>query len=84
MIRTPPSINWRDIVVKLVRACDTQPKAAKACGVSVSTIAQIASGQAKHPLFDTGLKLLAAYSQHVEPLPGVMELAGRLEAKRCA
>lgn len=77
MIRTPPSVDWRDIVVKLVRACGTQPKAAKACGVSVSTIAQIASGQAKHPLFDTGLKLLAAYSVHVEPIPGAIELAER-------
>lgn len=77
MIRTPPSVAWRDIVVKLVRACGTQPKAAKACGVSVSTIAQIASGQAKHPLFDTGLRLLAAYSQHVEPIPGAVELAER-------
>lgn len=62
MIRTPPSVDWRDIAVKLVRACGTQPKEAKACGVSVSTIAQ-----------------LAAYSQHVEPLPGVMELAERVK-----
>ena len=77
MIRTPPSVDWRDIAVKLVRACGTQPKAAKACGVSVSTIAQIASGQAKHPLFDTGLRLLAAYSQHVEPIPGAVEFAER-------
>lgn len=77
MIRTPPSVDWRDIVVKLVRTCGNQPKAAKACGVSVSTIAQIASGQAKHPLFDTGLRLLAAYSQHVEPIPGAVELAER-------
>lgn len=75
MIRPPPKINWRDIAVKLCRAHGSQAKAAKAIGVSVSTIAQIASGQAKHPLFSTGLRLLAAYSVHVEPIPGAKELA---------
>lgn len=77
MIRPPPKINWRNIAVKLARAFGSQAKAAKALGLSVGTIAQLSSGQSKHPLFDTGLKLLAAYSQHVEPIPGAIELAER-------
>ena len=77
MIRPPPKINWRDIAVKLCRAHGSQAKAAKALGLSVGTLAQLSSGQSKHPLFSTGLRLLAAYSVHVEPIPGAIELAER-------
>ena len=75
MIRPPPKINWRNIAVRLARAHGSQAKAAKALGLSVGTLAQLSSGQSKHPLFATGLRLLAAYSVHVEPIPGATELA---------
>lgn len=76
----PPSgIDWQTIVVKAARAVGSERKLAALTGLSTSTIGEIARGATRHPMYDTGTRLMAAYSRHVETVEGAEEVARLLK-----
>lgn len=71
--------DWKQITYRLARRHGGQHKLADALGVHRMTIAHISSGQTKTPTFGIAVKILAAYSRDVEPIPGADELAKALK-----
>lgn len=76
MSRAHSDRDWQAIALQLRRALGGDREVAAASGVHLSTIRSLIAGASNQPLFDTGAKLLAAYSEHVTPIPGATELAG--------
>lgn len=70
-------IDWQQITYRLCREAGGQYRVAEVCGVHRQTIAHLSAGTAKEPRLALGLKLLAMYSEYVEPIPGARELAER-------
>lgn len=74
------AIDWKATTYRLARKHGGQHRLAEKLGVHRMTIAHLSSGETKAPSFNLGLRLLAAYSQDVEPIPGAAELAAALGA----
>lgn len=70
-------IDWKATTYQLARKHGGQYRLAEKLGVHRTTIACLSAGITKAPTFDIGMKILAAYSQDVEPIPGAIELAER-------
>lgn len=78
MIRSPKGIDWSFLVFKLARALGSQQAIAKRVGCGRVCVTDIARGKTALPRLDIALALLALYSEHVEYVPGAMELAQRI------
>ena len=73
-------IDWKQTTYRVARAHGGQHKLAEVLGCHRTTVAHLSAGINKAPTFDMGLRLLALYSEHVEPIPGARELAERVKA----
>lgn len=78
-MNSPSAIDWQTIVVKTCRAVGSERKVAKLAGMSYSTLGEIARSATRHPMYDTGTRLLALYSQHVAKVDGAEEVARLLK-----
>lgn len=72
-------IDWRTIVVKLVRLYGSQRKLAPHVGMGYRAIANLCAGESQSPRFENGIRLLALYSERIEHIPGAAELAERVK-----
>ena len=73
-------IDWQQVVWRMGKVRGSQAALAEELGVSRSVMAEVSRGVSKHPRdFGVCIRLLALYSEHVEPIPGVMELAERVK-----
>lgn len=79
MIRTPSRIDWTRVICECARVAGSRRKLAALVGKSPTGINELASGRTACPVFDTGIRLLAYYSKHVEHVPGARELAERVK-----
>lgn len=73
-------IDWQQVVWRMGKVRGSQAALAEELGVSRSVMAEVSRGVSKHPRdFGVCIRLLALYSEHVEPIPGARELAERVK-----
>lgn len=73
-------IDWQQVVFRLGKVRGSQSVLAEELGICRSVLADVSRGANKHPRdFGVCIRLLALYSEHVEPIPGALELAERVK-----